>query len=100
MEQIIKRYRNRDPRSERDLAACNYSKHNWFNGWFIGSTIYKATTSEEYDALQYDYELTRYFRNRSIESDCYTNEDEEEDVEYDHEEDDESEKYVFNSYQP
>ena len=75
MERIIINYRSRDLRSEPVLAACNYFKHNWYAGWYIGSTFHKATTQEESDALQYDYELYRYFRNRANESE-YDNDNE------------------------
>jgi hypothetical protein len=76
---------------EQALRESNIGKRDWFVGWYIGSVFYKATTQAEADTYQREYELRRYFRNRS---DYYTEtedeaEDETEDAtddETDHEE--------------
>jgi hypothetical protein len=41
----------------------NIPKRNWFEGWYIGSRFYKATTQAEADTYQLEYELRIYFRN-------------------------------------
>ena len=54
---------------EQALSNCNFVKHNWFTGWYIGSTLYKATTQEEATSFQHEYELYHYFRNRGSRED-------------------------------
>lgn len=54
---------------EQALRNCNFPKHDWFSGWYIGNSFCKATTQVEADAFQLDYELRLYFRNRTDVSD-------------------------------
>ena len=48
-----------------ELRRRMFPKRNWFIGWFIGNTFYRATTQREAEIYQLDYELTLLFINMS-----------------------------------
>jgi hypothetical protein len=48
-----------------ELRRRMFPKRNWFVGWFIGNTFYRATTQREAEIYQLDYELTLLYGNMS-----------------------------------
>ena len=48
-----------------ELRRRMFPKRNWFVGWFIGNTFYRATTQREANMYQLDYELSILYGNTS-----------------------------------